>query len=148
MKAREITKQTLKFINSGEYRFGLINFPNPDMVGHTGDFQAVVKAIEIVDKCIQQICEIALAKGGIVILTADHGNADEMIEKIDGKTQTSTRHSFNPVPFIIVDKNFSQQYKLLQNSSTTPLGLSSIASTSLLLLGENTPTELDRNLFQ
>ena len=148
MKAVEITEKTIDLISSGDYRFGLVNFPNPDMVGHTGNFLAAVEAIEVVDSCLQRICETAKEKGGIVIVTADHGNADEMIELVDSKEQISTKHSLNPVPFVIVDKNFQARYQLQQNSFTKPLGLSQIAATSFILLGEQEPMEMQTSLFQ
>lgn len=149
MKALEITDQTMKFIQSQEYSFGLVNFPNPDMVGHTGDFEAVVKSIEVLDKCLQKICETVRKYGGIVIVTADHGNADEMIIKNSaGEDEISTKHSLNPVPFIIFDNHFNQNYKLIKNSSKNQLGLSQIAATSLILLGEDPAEGWNQHLFQ
>lgn len=147
MKAFEITKQTIKFLESGDYRFGVVNFPNPDMVGHTGDFQAVVQAIEVVDQCLQMLCKKVLELGGIAMITADHGNADEMLVRIHQKEQASTKHSLNPVPFVIVENNFYRQYQLLQNSLQQPLSLSHIASTSLFLLNQQSHKDFDKNLF-
>ncbi len=149
MKAKEITKQAIKFIKSKEYSFGLINFPNPDMVGHTGNFQATKKAIEILDGCLQKICEVIIQNNGTAIITADHGNADEMIiQTTDKKVQPSTKHSLNPVPFIILDKNYQNQYQLQKNSSKNPLTLASIAATSFLLLGKEPPKTMDIDLFK
>ena len=89
MKAKEITAQAIKFIKSKDYSFGLINFPNPDMVGHTGDFQATKKAIEILDTCLQKICKTITQEQGIAIITADHGNADEMVIQTADKKKTT-----------------------------------------------------------
>ena len=147
MKAFEITKQTIKLLKSGDYQFGVVNFPNPDMVGHTGDFNSVVKAIEVVDKCLQMICESVLELGGLAIVTADHGNADEMLELVGREEQVSTKHSLNTVPFLIVDKNFHRQYQLLQNSLQQPLRLSQIAATSMLLINQEIFNGFDKSLF-
>ena len=149
MKAKEITEQTLKLIKSKEYKFGLINFPNPDMVGHTGDFQAVLKSIEFLDKQLQKICEKVAEYNGIAIITADHGNADEMIIKNElGKDEPCTKHSLNPVPFIIFAPTYKNNYSLKQNTTANPLGLSQIAATSFILLGEKPPLDLDNHLFR
>ena len=149
MKAKEITAQAIKFIKSKDYSFGLINFPNPDMVGHTGDFQATKKAIEILDACLQKICKTITQEQGIAIITADHGNADEMvIQTADKKKQPSAKHSLNPVPFIILDKNYTNQYQLQKNSFKNPLTLANIAATSFVLLGEEPPESMDRHLFK
>ena len=80
------------------YRFGIINFANPDMVGHTGDIGAAIKAIEVVDECLGQVLEAVSAGGGACIVTADHGNAEEMLEP-DGSPNTA--HSLNPVPLVV-----------------------------------------------
>ena len=149
MKAKEITTQAIKFIKSKEYSFGLINFPNPDMVGHTGNFQATKKAVEILDGYLQKICEAIIQNNGIAIITADHGNADEMIIKTtDKKIQPSTKHSLNPVPFIILDKNYQNQYHLQKNSSKNPLTLANIAATSFILMGKEPPNTMNSDLFK
>ena len=83
---------------SGDYRFGIINFANPDMVGHTGDIPAAVKAIETVDECLGDVVRAVEEKGGALIITADHGNADHMLEP-DGSPNTA--HSLNPVPLVV-----------------------------------------------
>ncbi len=81
--------------NEGSYRFGIINFANPDMVGHTGVIPAAVKAVETVDAQLAKVVEAVTAKGGACIVTADHGNCDHMLEP-DGSPNTA--HSLNPVP--------------------------------------------------
>ena len=83
---------------AGDYAFGIINFANPDMVGHTGVIPAAVKAVETVDECLGRVVEAVEAKGGVCVVTADHGNADHMLEP-DGSPNTA--HSLNPVPFVI-----------------------------------------------
>jgi 2,3-bisphosphoglycerate-independent phosphoglycerate mutase len=98
MSAREVTDAFIRQWDQKEYRFGVINFANPDMVGHTGVIPAVVKAVETVDECLGRVIDAVHARGGACIVTADHGNADDMLEP-DGSPQTT--HSLNPVPIIV-----------------------------------------------
>ena len=98
MSAREATEAFLRHWAEQEFAFAIINFANADMVGHTGVIQAAVKAVETVDECLGRVVEAVHAKGGACIVTADHGNADEMLEE-DGSPDTA--HSLNPVPFIV-----------------------------------------------
>lgn len=99
MSAYPVTEELLTRLDSGIYDVVILNFANCDMVGHTGVFEAAVKAVEAVDKCVGQIIEKAIFMGGTVLLTADHGNADKMYEE-DGSPFTA--HSTNPVPFLVV----------------------------------------------
>ncbi len=103
MKSKEITEKMVAAIESKEYGFIRCNFPNGDMVGHTGDMNAVVYAMECVDSGLAQILNAADKCGYTVLITADHGNADQMTETKKGKTSVRTAHSLNPVPFIIYD---------------------------------------------
>jgi 2,3-bisphosphoglycerate-independent phosphoglycerate mutase len=97
--AREfVTKWSAAAQNGEPYRFGIINFANPDMVGHTGSIPAATRAVEVVDACLGQVVAAVHEAGGACIVTADHGNADEMLEP-DGSPDTA--HSTNPVPFIV-----------------------------------------------
>jgi 2,3-bisphosphoglycerate-independent phosphoglycerate mutase len=98
MSAREATRAFRERWTSDGYRFGIINFANPDMVGHTGDIPAAVSAVETVDACLGEVVEAVERSGGTCIVTADHGNADDMLEP-DGSPDTS--HSMNPVPFVL-----------------------------------------------
>lgn len=113
----------------GEYRFGVINFANPDMVGHTGDIPAAVAAVEAVDRCLGQVVECVQATGGALIITADHGNADNMLEP-DGSPNTA--HSLNPVPVIITVPGLELREGIL----------ASVAPTALRLLGIPVPPEM------
>ena len=97
MSAPEVTAQVIKEVASSKYDVIILNFANADMVGHTGVFAAAVKAIETLDGCVQQIVDAVLAAGGQILLTADHGNADEMLDA-DGHVVTA--HSTNPVPLV------------------------------------------------
>ncbi|HNC39794.1 MAG TPA: 2,3-bisphosphoglycerate-independent phosphoglycerate mutase, partial [Chitinophagaceae bacterium] len=101
MSAKELTEALLKEIKNQSFDFGCINFANSDMVGHTGVFQAAVKAVETVDACVEQLVTTALENGYTIFLTADHGNSDYMINE-DGTANTA--HTLNPVPLFVIDK--------------------------------------------
>jgi 2,3-bisphosphoglycerate-independent phosphoglycerate mutase len=98
MSAFEAAEAFASDWRDGDYSFGIINFANPDMVGHTGDIDAAVKAVEAVDECLGKVVEAVESKGGALIITADHGNCDHMLEP-DGSPNTA--HSMNPVPLIV-----------------------------------------------
>ncbi len=146
MKAVEITNKTIELLQSGNYQFGRINFPNGDMVGHTGVMDAVIKSVEITDQCVQKIVETVNNLNGITVVLADHGNADEMftIDK-NGNKQNKTSHTLNPVPCIIIDPNHNNNYKL--NSSIKTPGLANIASTLCNLLGFTSPKDYEDSLI-
>ena len=98
MSARAAADAFVERWRDGDFSFGVINFANPDMVGHTGVIEAAVKAVETVDECLGQVVEAVHESGGVCIVTADHGNADHMLEP-DGSPNTA--HSMNPVPLVI-----------------------------------------------
>ncbi len=105
MSAYEVTEEALKRIESDKYDCIILNFANCDMVGHTGVFSAAVEAVETVDECVGKVVDAVLAKGGVAMITADHGNADQMV---DPETKEAfTAHTTNPVPFIVVGKDVS-----------------------------------------
>ena len=148
MKAPGISKKAVEFINSGEYQYGLINFANADMVGHTGDFQATVQAVEAVDAALDNIVRAIDAVNGLLVITADHGNADEMlISNQNGTLTTSTKHSLNPVPFLIYDPLYNGDYRLKPFGQDYNNNLSNIAATNFLLLGQAVPDDLAPSLF-
>ncbi len=131
MKCAEITDDLINVIRSGEYDFIRCNFPNGDMVGHTGNYDAVVCSMEALDLCLARIKAVCDECGVILAVTADHGNADEMLEmNKKGKLQVRTAHSLNPVPFIIYDKNARHEIK-----DKDGFGLSNVAATVAGLLG-------------
>ncbi|MDR2167723.1 MAG: 2,3-bisphosphoglycerate-independent phosphoglycerate mutase, partial [Clostridiales bacterium] len=127
MKAAEITDQVIAAIKSRRYGFIRANMPNGDMVGHTGSFQAAQIAVSAVDLCLGRLIEAARAGGVTLIVTADHGNADEMLEA-DGKTP-KTAHSLNPAPFIIFDEGREFKFKAGE------FGLANVAATIAEILG-------------
>ena len=153
MKAAEITDKVLDAMRSGQYRFIRVNFPNGDMVGHTGIFPAVKIAVEAVDLCLGRLIAAARATGSILVVSADHGNSDDMYEhkkdgavvfdKATGLPKARTAHSLNPVPAILYDPSNAAQIKL---SDKQGLGISSLAATCLNLLGFQTPEGYDPSL--
>ncbi|MDP3917762.1 MAG: 2,3-bisphosphoglycerate-independent phosphoglycerate mutase [Candidatus Woesebacteria bacterium] len=136
MSSIELTDGVLsKLKTSPDYKFILINYAAPDMVGHTGNIGSAVKACEIVDECVARLANFVLAYDGALIITADHGNVEQMINSQTG--QIETEHSSNPVPLIIVAKEF------MGRAQTLPAGvLADVAPTILKLLGIPVPTEM------
>jgi 2,3-bisphosphoglycerate-independent phosphoglycerate mutase len=145
MKAGEITDKTIELMRTGKYRFGRLNFANGDMVGHTGKVDAAIKAVETVDECVGKLVEVIKELDGIALITADHGNSDEMFKIKDGKKQVVTSHSLNPVPFIIYDPNYYEEYEL---ASLDKSGIHNIASTILNLLGYDKPDKFAPSLVR
>ena len=133
MKSKEITEKMVSAIESGKYQFLRCNFPNGDMVGHTGVMEAVVTAMECVDNGLKAILEAADKHGCTVLITADHGNADQMTETKKGKTSVRTAHSLNPVPFIIYDKDTAWTVK------EGSYGLANVAPTVVKMMGLTAP---------
>ena len=133
MKSKEITEKMVENMASRKFQFLRCNFPNGDMVGHTGVFDAVVYAMECVDKSVAAIVEAADKYGYTVLITADHGNADQMTETKKGKTSVRTAHSLNPVPFIIYDPD--NKYEIKDGH----YGLANVAPTIVTMMGLETP---------
>ena len=135
MSADEVAERFAAAIGSG-YRFGIVNFANPDMVGHTGVIPAVVRACETVDRCLGQVVEAVRAAGGVCLITADHGNAEQELQD-DGTPHTA--HTTNPVPLIVTQPGVS-----LRGGGE----LSDLIPTCLALLGIELPGEMTgRNLI-
>jgi 2,3-bisphosphoglycerate-independent phosphoglycerate mutase len=103
MSAAEVTDRFCAALEEGGYGFAIVNFANPDMVGHTGVIPAVVKAVETTDACLGRVVETVQGLGGVVLITADHGNAEQMLEA-DG-TSPHTAHTSNPVPLVVTDRS-------------------------------------------
>ncbi|MBD22969.1 MAG: phosphoglycerate mutase (2,3-diphosphoglycerate-independent) [Alphaproteobacteria bacterium] len=132
MSAFELTSELEKNIELNKYEFILTNFANPDMVGHTGNLKATIKAIEVVDKCLGRILKKCIEKNYILIVTSDHGNADLMFDEIE--SIKCTTHSINPVPFIICD-DYEYKYKVGT--------LADIAPTILKIMNIDAPEEME-----
>jgi len=131
MSAIEVTDKVVEAIKSGKYDFIILNYANCDMVGHTGVFPAVVKAVETVDTCVGRFVDAIREVGGEVCITADHGNADQMMDY--ETNQPFTKHTTNPVPFIVV----SDRVKAVKDGA-----LCDIAPTLLTLAGVDIPAEM------
>ena len=133
MKSKEITEKMVENMASRKFDFLRCNYPNGDMVGHTGVMEAVVYAMECVDNGLKSILEAADKYGYTVLITADHGNADQMTETKKGKTSVRTAHSLNPVPFIIYDKDHEWAIK------EGAYGLANVAPTVVKMMGLEAP---------
>ena len=153
MKAAEITDELIKTIQQNTWRTLRVNYANGDMVGHTGSFQSSVIAIETLDIVLSRLLPVVDAAKGVAIITADHGNADEMFE-LDKKGQpvpdgaggfkAKTSHTLNPVPCILYD---NQTGGALRLRSDKKFGLSALASTTVNLLGYDAPSDWDESLL-
>ncbi|MCI2128027.1 MAG: 2,3-bisphosphoglycerate-independent phosphoglycerate mutase [Sphaerochaeta sp.] len=153
MKCAEIADRVIQEIGSGKWDFIKMNFPNGDMVGHTGVYEAVVCSMEALDLQIGRIKDAVEKAGGVLLITADHGNADDMYEhkkdgsvayKENGVPKPKTSHSLNPVPCILYDPSYHGEYDATLNSG---LGISSIAATCMELLGFVPPSDYDKSII-
>ncbi|MFR7873845.1 MAG: 2,3-bisphosphoglycerate-independent phosphoglycerate mutase [Christensenellales bacterium] len=131
MSAYEVTDKVVDAINSKKYDSIILNYANPDMVGHTGNLEAAIKAIETIDKCVQRVVEAVNAQNGMLLITADHGNSEQMIDYKTGEPYTA--HTTNPVPLILVGKD---NIKLKEGK------LADLAPTMLELMGMEIPKEM------
>ena len=156
MKCAEITDKLIACLRSGKYRFLRVNYPNGDMVGHTGNIDATQVSIEALDLQLARLLAVVDELGGIAIITADHGNADEMYE-IDKKTgepkktksggyKAKTSHTLNRVPCWIYDKSGRTDYSVREDDGS--FGLSAVAATVVNLLGYEAPEMWDRGLIE
>ena len=154
MKAAEIADAMIAAIESGQYQVLRCNFANGDMVGHTGNFRAATMAVEAVDLALGRLLKAVEAAGGVALITADHGNADEMFEldkktkqpaqNPDGSFKAKTAHTLNPVPLILFDAASGGRLALRQTESA---GLSNIAATVAALLGYERHPAWDESLL-
>ncbi len=134
MSAYEVTQEAIARVNSGKYDVMILNFANCDMVGHTGVMDAAIKAVATVDECVGKVVDAILANGGRALITADHGNADQMVDPATGGAFTA--HTTFPVPLILVDEE-NKAAKL------NPGKLCDLAPTMLDLMGIEKPAEMD-----
>ncbi|MDW3176931.1 MAG: 2,3-bisphosphoglycerate-independent phosphoglycerate mutase [Acidimicrobiia bacterium] len=145
MKVREITAKTIELLRTGEFDWGRLNFPNPDMVGHTGDLSATIEAVRVLEECVGQLIDVIVELGGALVFTADHGNADIMYTEKDGVRTPLTSHTLSPVPFAILDPTNEGTYEL---DVPEGAGLSNVAATLMNLLGYEAPADYDASLLQ
>ncbi len=133
MSAYEVTDKVLSELDGGEFDVVILNYANCDMVGHTGVIPAAVKAVGTVDECVKKVIDKILEMGGAALLTADHGNADNLIDE-DGSPFTA--HTTNPVPFVLVSEKYKDA-KLRTNGV-----LADLAPTLLTVMGLPVPEEM------
>ncbi len=156
MKCAEITDKLIECLESGKYRYLRVNFPNGDMVGHTGSLAATRCSMEALDLQLKRILDVVDKLHGVALITADHGNADEMYEmdkktgapKVDknGSFKAKTSHTLNPVPCIIYDNFYADSYKMKPDEKK--FGLSNVAATMVNLLGYEAPDIWDESLIE
>ncbi len=153
MKCAEITDKLIELIRSGKYKYIRANFPNGDMVGHTGNFLATVVSLEALDLQLARLLPVIDEMKGVAIITADHGNADEMYEtdkkgnpKVgpDGSFKAKTSHTLNPVPCIFYDNFYRDTYRVVKDDD---YGLSNVAATVVNLLGYDAPPMWNRSII-
>ena len=154
MKAAEITDATLNALNSGAFPFARINFANGDMVGHTGDLRATILSLEALDLALGRLLEGVKRLGGVALITADHGNAEQMFErnkksgeviyKAPDRPKALTSHTLNPVPFTLFDP-CGVAPKV--SATVARPGLANLAATTLELLGFTPPEIYERSLL-
>ena len=155
MKSAEITDELIRQLQTGKHRALRVNYANGDMVGHTGNYQATITAVEAVDLALSRLLPVIDALNGVAIITADHGNADEMYEinaktghpkkKADGEFSAKTSHTLNPVPCIFYSKRLNDTYSLAELEQP---GLSNLAATVVNLLGYEAPVMWDQGLLR
>ena len=156
MKCAEITDKLIDAMRSGKYPCMRLNFPNGDMVGHTGSLEATICSMEALDLQIARLLKVVDELEGVALITADHGNADEMYEvdkktgapkqNKDGSYKAKTSHTLNPVPFIIYDNFYSDKYTVKEDKGT--FGLSDVAATAVNLLGYEAPDMWDESIIE
>ena len=145
MKAPEIAAKAVELIETGEYGFGLINFANADMVGHCGKLEPAIKAVEAVDTAVGQIIDALEAQGGNAIITADHGNAEEMVTHTNHGDEPCTKHSVNPVPCIIFKAGGTYA---LSAAADKDAGLANLAATVCDMMDIEVPKGLEQSLLR
>lgn len=153
MKAAEVTDALIDALRTGNYKYVRVNFANGDMVGHTGNMAAARIAVETVDLCLARILPVIDALGGMAIITADHGNADEMYEVKKGKIvcnsegvpKAKTAHTLNPVPCIFYDNTENRSHYAVKQGN---FGLSNIAASAVLLLNIEKPACWDESILE
>ena len=131
MSAYEVTEKVLEAINSRKYDSIILNYANPDMVGHTGSIEAAIKALEAIDECVTKVVEAIENVGGSLLITADHGNCEQMIDYKTGEPHTA--HTTNPVPLAIIG---------IGNKKLKEGRLADLTPTMLDIMGLEKPEEM------
>ena len=145
MKANEITDATIELLRSGDFDWGRINYANGDMVGHTGDLAATIESMQVLDAALARLVQVVVDElDGIVIFTADHGNADIMFTEKDGVRSPKTSHTLSAVPFAVACADPSQ-YSLVSHDNA---GLANVAASVITLLGFAPPADYHPSLIE
>ena len=131
MSAYEVTEKVIEAIKEEKYDCIILNYANPDMVGHTGNLEAAIKAVEVIDECVGKVVEAVKNESGVIIITADHGNIEQMIDYKTGEPHTA--HTTNPVPLILVG---------MDNAKLKEGKLADIAPTMLKIMNLQKPEEM------
>jgi 2,3-bisphosphoglycerate-independent phosphoglycerate mutase len=157
MKAAEITDRLMAELATGRHRFARVNYANGDMVGHTGNFEATRIAVEVIDLQLTRLAAEVDRLGGILVVTADHGNADEMFQLgkggevlrdgVTGRPVVKTSHTLNPVPFLIHDPRRGDRYEI-DPQRASGAGIANVTATCLELLGFEPPEDYERSLLR
>jgi len=157
MKAAEITDRLMEELRTGRHQFARVNYANGDMVGHTGSFDATVVAVETVDLQLARLVKAVEELHGIVVVTADHGNADEMYQrdktgrvqrdKKSGRPVVKTSHTLNAVPFLIHDPGRGDRYEI-DSTRVATAGIANVTATCIELLGYQPPDDLEPSLLK
>jgi 2,3-bisphosphoglycerate-independent phosphoglycerate mutase len=156
MKAAEITDRLIDELRTGKHQFARVNYANGDMVGHTGVFDATVMAVEVVDLHLARLTQAVEQLQGILVVTADHGNADEMFQRDkhgkvtrdkSGQPVAKTSHTLNPVPFLIHDPMRGDRYEIDAERAATA-GIANVTATCIELLGLVPPDDLESSLLR
>ena len=143
MSAPEVTDEVIKRIQGGKYDFVVLNYANPDMVGHTGCFHAAKRAVEVVDSCLGRLIPAVLAGGGAALIIADHGNVEELVEFQEGEEGGHTYHTSNNVPCILVTKDNQVSGRVVKGLRKGILA--DVAPTILEIMELDKPAEMDRD---
>ncbi len=156
MKCAGITDKLIECLESGKYKYLRVNFPNGDMVGHTGSFLATQVSVEALDLQLARILAVVDKLHGAALINADHGNADEMYEldkksgepkkNKDGTFKAKTSHTLNPVPCYIYDNYTADKYEVKADNGS--FGLSNVAATMVNLLGYEAPAAWDESIIK
>ncbi|UYP44330.1 2,3-bisphosphoglycerate-independent phosphoglycerate mutase [Candidatus Lokiarchaeum ossiferum] len=143
MRADEVTERLLQIIQSKKYKYIRVNYANGDMVGHTGNIKSCIRAVKKLDECLKKVVDATLSADGIVVITADHGNVEE---KLDKKGNVKTSHTLNPVPFFILDSNYKGEYQVDTSKIEEP-GISNVIATVMNLMGYQAPGFYEKSLI-
>ena len=144
MRADEVTERLVEIIKSKKYKYIRVNYASGDMVGHTGNNDSCIRAVKKLDECLEKVVQYTLDANGIVVITADHGNVEE---KLDKKGKKKTSHTLNPVPFFILDSDYQGEYHIDTTNIPEP-GISNVIATVMNLMGYEAPEFYEKSFLK